>query len=158
MPLPPEPYFPRRIAHLDTWRDAGHATKVYGIHRDPDWAGPILSDAVAASVRATVRAVLDEQASDARSHGLGFCIAHVGEEAVWLLVDWWSSGGILCQRMLSAPLADPSRFTPVTTPALACVWELVVTAHERDAWVRHMLTAEPDAQGYLKEVLSGGQY
>ncbi|WP_025135470.1 hypothetical protein [Achromobacter sp. DH1f] len=158
MPLPPEPYAPRHIAHLDTWHSESHATKIYTIHCDSDNAGPILSDSVIASVRVAVDAVLAEQAADPRSHGLGFCIAHVGEEAVWLLVDWWISGGIVCQRMLSAPLADPGRFMPVMAPALACVWELVVTAHERDAWVRHMLTARPDAQAYLDDILAAGRY
>ncbi|WMD19131.1 hypothetical protein RAS12_21230 [Achromobacter seleniivolatilans] len=158
MALPPEPYLPRRIAPIDTWRVAGHAIKVYGIHRDPNLAGPIFSDTVATSVRAAVQDVLDEHAGDERSHGLGFCIVHVGEEAVWLLVDWWMSGGIVCQRMLSAPLAQPDSFSLVNTPALACVWELVITAHERNAWVRHMLTAHPDANAYLADVLPPGQY
>lgn len=109
-------------------------------------------------MRNAVQDVLAEDACDERSHGLGFCIAHVGEEAVWLLVDWWISGGIACQRMLSAPLANPTHFTPVSTPALACVWELVITAHERNAWVRHMLTATPAAHAYLEDVLPAGQY
>ena len=158
MTLPPEPYAPRRIAPLGTWSEAGHAIKAYGIHRDPDLAGPILTDAVTASVRAAVRGVLHEHAGGPRSHGLGYCIAHVGEEAVWLLVDWWISGGIVCQRMLSAPLAQPETFTPVSAPALACVWELAVVGHERDAWVRHMLTRRPDPEGYLQDALPAGRY
>ena len=158
MTLPPEPYSPRRIATLGVWREAGHSIKAYGIHRDPNAAGPILSDPVTASVRAAVRDVLDEHAGGPRTHGLGYCIAHVGEEAVWLLVDWWISGGIVCQRMLSAPLARPDAFAPVNAPALACVWELAVIAHERDAWVRHMLTERPDADGYLHDMLAAGRY
>ena len=158
MTLLPEPYSPRRIATLGVWREAGHSIKAYGIHRDPDVAGPILSDPVTASVRATVRDVLDEYAGDPRAHGLGYCLAHGGEGAVWLLVDWWLCGGIVGQRLLSAPLAHPDTFTPVDAPALACVWELAVIAHERDAWVRHMLTERPDADAYLQTVLPAGRY
>lgn len=158
MAHPPEPYLPRRIAYLDTWQAAGHAIKVYGMHRDADGVGPMLSESIIASTQAAVSDVVREHASGERSHGLGFCIAHVGDEAVWLLVDWWITGGILCQRMLSAPLSQPDIFTPVTAPALACVWEMVVTAHERNAWVRHMLTAHPDARAYLEDVLLAGQY
>lgn len=158
MMLSPEPYCPRLIAPLGVWREAGHSIKAYGIHRDADLVGPILSEAVTASVRAAVRDVLDELGGGPRSHGLGYCIAHVGDEAVWLLVDWWISGGIVCQRMLSAPLTQPDTFTPVTAPALACVWELAVIAHERDAWVRHMLTERPEADAYLQAVLSAGRY
>lgn len=155
---PPEPYFPRRYAHLDTWSEAGHTIKVYGIHYDPDRTGPIVSSAVADAARTAVNAVLKEHAHDEDSHDLGFCIVHVGQDAVWLLVDWWITGGIACQRLLSAPLAQPDAFTPASIPALACVWELVVIAHERNAWVRHMLTAEPDARGYLEDVLPAGRY
>lgn len=158
MILAPEPYFPRRIAHIDTWYAAGHAIKTYGIHSDPNWASPILSDAIIDSVRAVMQNVLAQHACDNRSHGLGFCIVHIGEEAVWLLLDWWISGGIVCQRMLSAPLAQPTMFTPVSTPALACVWELAVIAHERDAWVRHMLTTSPDSPAYLNDILPACTY
>lgn len=158
MILASEPYLPRRIAHIDTWHTAGHTFKTYGIHRDLDRALPYLSDAVDASVRAVVRDVLAENTGDKRNHRLGFCIVHIGDEAVWLLLDWWLSGGIVCQRMLSAPLAKPALFTPVSTPALACVWELVVIAHERDAWVRHMLTASPNPSAYLNDVLPEGRY
>ncbi|WYX29301.1 hypothetical protein WJ976_28555 [Achromobacter denitrificans] len=158
MPLPPEPYVPRRIACLDTWRDAAHTIKAYAIQRDPDPAAPMLSAEVARAARDAAAAVLRDHAAGERSHGLGFCIVHVGEEAVWLLVDWWLSGGIVCQRMLSAPLDDPRRFEPVQAPALACVWELAVTAHERDAWVRHMLRAGPSPEAWLADVLPAGSY
>lgn len=158
MDLAPEPYLPRRIAHLEHWRGAGHEIKIYGIHRDVTSTAPMLADDTLAAVRTATRDVLEACARDTRSHGLGFCIVHVGEEAVWLLVDWWTSGGILCQRMLSAPLAQPGVFKPVSAPALACVWELVVTAHERNAWVRHMLTTIPNPSAYGDDVLPAGSY
>ncbi len=158
MTHPPEPYLQRRIQHLDTWQVVDHTIKIYGIHRDPELTGPMFSDEVAAAVRTAVRDVLQNDARHERCTGLGFCIVHVGEEAVWLLVDWWITGGILCQRMLSTPLANPGVFSPVDAPALACVWELVITAHERDAWVGHMLTARPDAPAYLEAILPAGRY
>ena len=40
---------------------------------------------------------------------------------------------------------------------IACVWDLSVIAHEREAWIRHML-AKPsgvDAEGYLGDAFSG---
>ncbi|AZS77027.1 hypothetical protein ELS24_00430 [Achromobacter spanius] len=55
--------------------------------------------------------------------------------------------------------AFPDQFlTTNAATALACVWELVVTTHERNAWVRHMLTAQPDARAYLADVLPAGRY
>lgn len=158
MPHPPEPYLPRRFEPLGNWNLAGHILKAYAIHHDARHPAPLLDAALAAAARAAAGEALAEHAQDARSHGLGFCMVHVGQEAVWLLVDWWITGGIACQRMLSAPLARPGHYAPVQAPALACVWELVVTTHERDAWVRHMLNPAPDPGAYLADVLPAGAY
>jgi len=156
--LPAEPYAPRRIAALAPWHGPTHTLKVYAIQRDPDPAVPMLTAAQADAARAAALDALERHAGGERDHGLGFAIVHVGEEAVWLLVDWWISGGIVCQRMLSAPLSRPGVFAPVQAPALACVWELVVTAHEREAWVRHMLCAAPDPAAWLADRLADGAY
>lgn len=157
---PPAPaiYVPRRMACVGVWEEAGAALKAYAIHRDRDAAVPILPAEIAAAARRKAFGVLQEVERDAGFHGLGYCIAHVGEEAVWLLVDWWRAGGIVCQKLLSAPLSSPADFKTVQAPFLACVWELAVIGHERDAWVRNMMRAAPDAQGYLADRLAPGEY
>ena len=146
------------MAFIDQWREDGLAIKAYAIQRNPDPAVALLSDEVAAAARRTSMTVLQDSARDSRATGLGFCIVHVGEEAVWLLVDWWISGGILCQRMYSAPLDQPKQFQPVQGPFIACVWELEVTAHERGAWMRHVLRDDPDSAAYLADVMAAGSY
>jgi hypothetical protein len=156
--IPAEPYASRRMAFFDRWNEDGLAIKAYAIQRNPDPAVQLLSAEVAAAARKTAMTALKNNACDVRASGLGFCIVHVGEEAVWLLVDWWISGGILCQQMYSAPLQQPEQFQPVQGPFMACVWELQVTAHERGAWMRHVLRGEPDADAYLADVLPAGSY
>lgn len=132
--------------------------KVYVIDCSADPVAQPVADHVLAAARVSVRKLLDALDSEEPWHQLGFCIVHMGQDAVWLLVDWWVPGGIVCQRMLSAPLARPDFFTAVNAPALACVWELVVTAHERNAWVSHMMIARPDPQAYLMDILPRGLY
>ncbi len=86
--------------------------------------------------------------------GLGFVVVHHGAESVWLLLDRWE-GDIVNQHTWSAGLDDPSAFTPVPPGGpTACVWELVVHSHERDALVRHILDPldGPDADAYLGNV------
>jgi len=106
--------------------------------------------------------------SDARKHAagvvpeadvdpaLGFVIVHHGQQAVWLLTALWRVD-ILYQRTFWAPLSDPARFeeVPMGGPT-AWVWELVVHAHERDAFVAHVLSgAGPDGvAGYLADAVS----
>ena len=89
------------------------------------------------------------------SSGLGFVVMHAGEMGTWLLMDWWAHGDILCQRLSLAPAGgayEPMDDRPLT----ACVWELPILMHERDAYVRHMLTARPDADAYLADMRQGG--
>jgi hypothetical protein len=42
-------------------------------------------------------------------------------------------------------------------PWIGCVWELPPIAHERDAWVRHMLLPDkPDLDAYLADFMPDG--
>lgn len=154
----PETYRPRHFAYIDRWDECGHTFKVYVIDCGLDPVARPPADSVLTSARLSVRKLLGETESKNPIERLGYCIVHMGQDAVWLLVDWWVSGGIVCQRMLSAPLTQPDLFTATNASALACVWELVVIAHERDAWVRHVMTAQPDYQAYLQDTLPAGRY
>ena len=146
------------MAFIDQWREDDLAIKAYAIQRNPDPAVALLPAEIATAARQTAMSALQSTASDPRATGLGFCIVHVGEEAVWLLADWWIFGGILCQQMYSAPLDQPEQFQPVRGPFIACVWELEVTAHERGAWMRHVLRNQPDTDAYLADTLPAGSY
>ncbi|MEM8707496.1 MAG: hypothetical protein AAGE98_13615 [Actinomycetota bacterium] len=87
---------------------------------------------------------------------VGFLIVHHGAEQVWVLADLWS-GDIICQHTFCADLDAPTEFrrVPAGGPT-ACVWELAVHAHERDAFIRHVLdpAGGPDAEAYLADTLT----
>ena len=81
-----------------------------------------------------------------------FLLAHQARPACFVLVCWWSSDIDLCQRYYRSPLNRPSALAAMPPEAAGCVWELAVTAHERDAWIRHMLdTDQPDLASYLAD-------
>jgi hypothetical protein len=75
----------------------------------------------------------------------GFTIIHEARPACFLQINRWRAGVDLVPTYLTAPLDHPDRWTPVPGGAIGCVWELPVIAHERDAWVRHVL-APPTAR------------
>ncbi len=87
--------------------------------------------------------------------GVGFLILHRGEESLWVLADRWT-GDILSQHTFSASLDAPTtlRLVPAGGPT-ACVWELLVHNHERNAFVRHVLdpAGGPDVDRYLADNL-----
>jgi len=72
---------------------------------------------------------------------VGFVVMHAGQDAIWLLINLWN-GELLHQVTLSASLDTPDVFAPVGVDGpSACVWELRVIAHEREAYVRHVLAS-----------------
>ncbi len=49
---------------------------------------------------------------------------------------------------------DPTNFSQLTKPWIGCVWELPPLAHERSAWVKHMLAPDQgDLDAYLADYL-----
>ena len=62
------------------------------------------------------------------------------------------------QPELGCPDTDPRNFMVIQDrPWIGCVWELPPIAHERDAWVRHMLLPDqPDLGAYLADFMPDG--
>ncbi|WP_428648505.1 hypothetical protein [Roseibium sp.] len=88
-----------------------------------------------------------------RHRGLGYLMHHRGEDGNWFLLRVWLEGDIQA-GLLSA---DHGRgFEPVTMPACECVWEGLVTCHEREAWIRHMMSETENPDGYLADRLEDG--
>jgi hypothetical protein len=150
MSAPVQAFRPRRTHSLGVGQIRGWSLKWYAINVDPE---PIDEEIVAAAKEVVASAIPVADADPA----VGFVIVHRGEEGVWLLPALWR-GDILYQRTFGAPLSDPTRFRELGGPdgPTACVWELVVHAHERDAFVAHVLSGPrgPDAAGYLSDVTS----
>ncbi|ETX15739.1 hypothetical protein OCH239_11180 [Roseivivax halodurans JCM 10272] len=143
--LPPT-YAPRPLRTLASWQVGALAVKVYHIG-----AAAPSEDLLQAARNEAAR--MDQAAmTEADAHGLGFVVIHEGEAGTWLLMDWWAHGDILCQRL---SLARGAEFEAMDDrPLAACVWELAVIGHERDAWLRHMMTGGPDPEGYLSDRLA----
>ncbi len=145
---PPPVYAPRPLRHLTLWQVGPIRAKTYHVGRRTP-----REDRVQAAHAAAAR-MGPESEAEGGSHGLGFVVLHEGEAGTWLLMDWWAHGDILCQRL---SLDTGAGFRPADDrPLLACVWELPVIAHERGAWVRHMMRAAPSPDGYLADRLPAG--
>lgn len=164
-------YDKRRVAFSHLHRLGDWAVKVYTI----DAHGSVQPASVLPQALARMPAMLPdtvhggeapapeavdglEGASGAAVHGEAFAIVHAGEDAVWLLVFWWTDRCLLHRRMVGAPLHRPSDFTlPVPDTLIACSWELAVVQHERDAWVRNVQERgrEADVEAYRADVLDG---
>lgn len=146
LPLPTEPYRPRRTEWLGVTERAGWRLKLIAIAAGSELPGD-------AEIEAALEAAERDLPQPTRSGtglGAGFLILHRGTEALWVLVCWWEAD-ILYERLWRADLGTTNlRSVPPEGPT-ACVWELQAIDHERRAWIRYVLErpATPDLSGYL---------
>jgi hypothetical protein len=94
-----------------------------------------------------------------------FAVIHRGADGSAYLVAYsWVWDNVLhvrsaaaAQPALDCPDDDPEHFVTLDRPWFGCVWELAPVHHERNAWVRHMLTpAVADLDGYLADSMASG--
>jgi hypothetical protein len=134
----PRPITQYGVEQLGAW-----PTKLYGLAVEGEPDGELL---YAGRIFAAVTLPRD-------SHGrAAFVIVHQARPACFVLVYWWSSAVDLSLAYFRSPLDRPSALEPMPANAAGCVWELALVEHERAAWVRHLLTGEPDLDAYLNEV------
>lgn len=148
------PYRPRTFRALGTvGAPGGFRVKLYSIQ----WSHDPLDEQLVARARDHVLRELPTAADDLGDHyQLGFAILHAGQLGNWLLMQWWAHADILCLRLANS--AGSEDFARVDRPYHGCVWEGVVVQHEHRAWIRTMLTSQPDPDAYLADLLPNGSY
>jgi hypothetical protein len=150
-----EPYAPRPITALGLETIDGWRIKVYGIAYDRPTPRRELVDA-ALEVAA---ARLPHPAVTWCHHGAAFLGVHDGRGVNFVFVDWWQHENELQHHVYLSPSDTPAALRPAAADVdpIACAWDLHVLAHERDAWVRHVLArpGEPDLDAYCADVLTG---
>jgi hypothetical protein len=94
---------------------------------------------------------------DSRHENVSFVILHEASEGVFVLVNTWVGKNMLQTHIYLSKYEDPTKFEKISGDGLfACVWELEVINHERNAWTKHVLKrgANPDSKSYLNEILN----
>jgi hypothetical protein len=150
---------PKYVRALPPADRAGRHVKRYHITREPD--GAIGADIVEAAYAAADKLL---PAPDGEMPPASWIVLHEGRDAMYLCVYSWIWGNAVHARgaaagepYLGCPDKDLTSFVTVTEPLAGCVWELPTMAHERTAWVAHMLTPDvPDLRGYLADTLPDG--
>jgi hypothetical protein len=148
-----QPYEQRSVRRLELWAHDDWLLKVYGLAYRGE-APP--SNVVGAAKRAAA-VTLPMPAQTRDRYGVGFLVVHEGQDARWLLVDWWGFESVLHHRLFRAPLEGEPEFKRAPDAVTACVWELPILAFERDAWVETVLSdpERPDVPAYLERRLEG---
>ena len=139
---------------------AGRSVKRYHVSPGPDGVEPEIERAAFA----ILPRLLPERDETPPAT---FIVVHRsrGDNAAYLNAYSWVWDNVLhlraaaaAQPALGCPDADPTHFMVIEDrPWIGCVWELPPIAHERDAWVRHMLLPDkPDLDAYLADFMPDG--
>ena len=119
--------------------------------------GSVIPDIAAHTAWRAAEAALPLPPDIDGGHGVAVLTMHMGLQGFWVLLDWWAHGDILMHRHFRAPVAQPEALRDVSADGFGpCVWELAVQAHEREAWLRHVLAnpAEPSVEAYFRDGLT----
>ncbi|MGI9552902.1 MAG: hypothetical protein ACR2MT_16980 [Aurantibacter sp.] len=99
----------------------------------------------------------EAQLSDLPTHKMAFAMAHEAREGVLILLCWWTGGEMVETKIFFSDYSTPDKIepSPFKDKALVCIWELEVFAHERKAWIDHVLSkaTDPDIDAYLGSYL-----
>jgi hypothetical protein len=148
-----EGYKSRLIQHAQLVEIAGWYVKVYTVTNRPAFNSEQTLHAVTSALAQWIK--IPEQTSlPVYQHA--FLIVHEAREGVWILFNWWTGGEMINRRTWFADFDQPALLQhQPQNDGLVCVWELEVIAHERQAWINHILThhQSPDFEGYRQDVL-----
>lgn len=159
--IKPEPYVPRDILGLGVWTVGPLRLKAYGITwrgDGPNEVNATFAPTLVDAARSHVVKRLPGEAEAEGHQGLGFAVLHEDPLDIWLLMDWWAHGDMGCQLLSRCRVGGDAAFEAVHKPYFACVWEMVVINHERNAWVDTILTERPNPEAYLDRWLPPGRY
>ncbi|MFH8349798.1 hypothetical protein [Streptomyces sp. NPDC018045] len=147
----PTRYAPRSVRTLEHVRAGGWTVKRYAVSALRELPPP----QVHAFARDAVRRSLPAPHAEGSSHA--FSVVHEDEDGVYAVVGWWSANRlILHTRTWLGDWTDLERPTEAPGHATACVWELAAIGGERDAWVEHVVRADPpDFDRYLAARVHG---
>lgn len=151
------PYAPRYFRFHDIWDVDGLRVKFYSITQARDIQPAEVTLTAAHDYSAKTLSMLRRE--EGPDHGLGYAMVHFGEMSNWLLVHWWAHQDIALRLLASTDDQVSPRFVSRDHHRFhACVWEHVVIDHERNAWVRHVMSTPSQPENYLTDWLADGTY
>lgn len=158
------PYHLRSVRFLRVAEDRGWRLKVYSI--SPELGScvpePFVEEGIAAALDDLTTPRPPESLAGTDWHalpmaGVGSLMIHEGREAIYGILDAWIGENMMRHTVFVREKSPNGRFQPLRTSGVSvCVWELSVQMHERDAWVRHVMSPDhaPDLDAYLRDVVN----
>lgn len=144
-------YQSRPVSFLEVWEPDAWKIKLYGIAYARARPAPELVEAARTLAAPLLAAARDH-------YGVGFMGVHQGKTADFIFLDWWARENELNHHVfISSPGQSPGFVDATASGVMACVWDLAVIGHERQAWIDCVLKAGADDRfaAYLGRRLQG---
>lgn len=149
-----EKYETRKIAFREARQIAGWGVKLYTITKGDSFKS---EQAYSSFLEAIPELLQDAGRSDLPTYKQAFVIVHQAREGVLILLNWWTGGEMVETKIYFSDYGSPGTISPspFKDKALVCIWELEVFAHERKAWITHVLSRpeNPDFPSYLEDAM-----
>ncbi|NAS10722.1 hypothetical protein [Poritiphilus flavus] len=147
-----EKYETRRIAFRESRQISGWGVKLYTITKRDSFQSELTYSSFLAALPELLKQAGN---SDLPTHKQAFVIVHEAREGVLILLNWWTGGEMVETEIYFSDYDNPATIlpSPFADKALVCIWEIEVFAHERKAWITHVLSRpeNPDFQSYLED-------
>ncbi|MFN0189730.1 MAG: hypothetical protein ACKVQV_13600 [Bacteroidia bacterium] len=145
------PYQSRPIRFVERYHHKDWQVKIYSIS--------IFDEYVSNKNIEEAKLKLDEWLGKSNDYGLATykiatLILHVFKDGCYAIINWWTGENMLQNFVY---LKEDEEYKIYSDRGITtCVWEMAVLWHERNAWVKHVLTKNenPDFEGYLNEQLN----
>lgn len=86
-----------------------------------------------------------------------FLMVHEAKPGVLIHLCWWTGENMLETKVYFVDFDKPSEINPsiYKSKQLFCVWEMEIHAHERKAWIKHVLSQpnSPNFDDYMSDYL-----
>lgn len=149
-----ETYSPRKIEFRETKQIEDWHVKLYTITKNEEYTSGTSQKALLEALPDLLQAAGQ---SSLPTYKTAFLIVHEAREGVLILLNWWTGENMVETQIFFSNYNTPNKIeaSPFKGKALVCIWELEIFAHERKAWIEHVLSKPdaPDFQEYQKDVL-----
>jgi len=147
-------YKPRKIEFQKLVTILDWNIKIYSIANKDEFQSAVILKPVMQELPNWIAIAKD---SNLPVYNTAFVIIHEAREGFLILFNWWTGGEMLETKVYFSDFKMPNEIDtyPYHPKSLVCIWELEIFAHERQAWINHILmqNENPDFEKYLIDTL-----
>jgi hypothetical protein len=145
-------YEHRPIAFLKTVEIGDWSVKLYSITHKSEFDSILILPSV---LQILPKCIEIAENSNLPIQQQAFVIIHEAREGYLILFNWWTGGEMLETKVYFSSYEKPEEIDiyPYHPKSLVCIWELEIFAHERKAWIHHVLknAKTPHFKGYVND-------